>query len=97
MIELNNVSKWYGQFQVLTDCTTEVAKGDVMVICGPSGSGKSTLIKTVNGLEPIQQGQIIVDGISVNDPKTNCRNCARASAWCSRISSCFHTCPSAKT
>ena len=71
MIELNNVSKWYGQFQVLTDCTTQVAKGDVMVICGPSGSGKSTLIKTVNGLEPIQQGQIIVDGISVNDPKTN--------------------------
>ena len=71
MIELNNVSKWYGQFQVLTDCTTNVDKGDVMVICGPSGSGKSTLIKTVNGLEPIQQGQIIVDGISVNDPKTN--------------------------
>ncbi|WP_219115038.1 amino acid ABC transporter ATP-binding protein [Janthinobacterium sp. UMAB-56] len=71
MIELNNVSKWYGQFQVLTDCTTKVAKGDVMVICGPSGSGKSTLIKTVNGLEPIQQGQIIVDGIAVNDPKTN--------------------------
>ena len=71
MIELNNVSKWYGQFQVLTDCTTKVAKGDVMVICGPSGSGKSTLIKTVNGLEPIQQGQIIVDGITVNDPKTN--------------------------
>ena len=71
MIELNNVSKWYGQFQVLTDCTTKVAKGDVMVICGPSGSGKSTLIKTVNGLEPIQQGQIFVDGISVNDPKTN--------------------------
>ncbi|KKO63806.1 Glutamine transport ATP-binding protein GlnQ [Janthinobacterium sp. KBS0711] len=71
MIELNNVSKWYGQFQVLTDCTTNVAKGDVMVICGPSGSGKSTLIKTVNGLEPIQQGQIVVDGITVNDPKTN--------------------------
>ncbi|AYM78720.1 glutamine transport ATP-binding protein GlnQ [Janthinobacterium sp. HH103] len=71
MIELNNVSKWYGQFQVLTDCTTNVAKGDVMVICGPSGSGKSTLIKTVNGLEPIQQGRIIVDGITVNDPKTN--------------------------
>jgi glutamate/aspartate transport system ATP-binding protein len=71
MIELNNVSKWYGQFQVLTDCTTKVAKGDVMVICGPSGSGKSTLIKTVNGLEPIQQGQIIVDGITVNHPKTN--------------------------
>ena len=71
MIELKNVSKWYGSFQVLTDCTTKVAKGDVMVICGPSGSGKSTLIKTVNGLEPIQQGQIIVDGITVNDPKTN--------------------------
>jgi glutamate/aspartate transport system ATP-binding protein len=71
MIELKNVSKWYGQFQVLTDCSTEVSKGDVMVICGPSGSGKSTLIKTVNGLEPIQQGQIIVDNIAVNDPKTN--------------------------
>ena len=71
MIELNNVSKWYGQFQVLTDCSTQVAKGDVMVICGPSGSGKSTLIKTVNGLEPIQQGQIMVDNIAVNDPKTN--------------------------
>ena len=71
MIELNNVSKWYGQFQVLTDCSTNVAKGDVMVICGPSGSGKSTLIKTVNGLEPIQQGQIVVDNTTVNDPKTN--------------------------
>ena len=71
MIELNNVSKWYGQFQVLTDCSTKVAKGDVMVICGPSGSGKSTLIKTVNGLEPIQQGQIVVDNTTVNDPKTN--------------------------
>ena len=71
MIELKNVSKWYGQFQVLTDCSTEVSKGDVMVICGPSGSGKSTLIKTVNGLEPIQQGQIMVDNIAVHDPKTN--------------------------
>ncbi|WP_065307116.1 amino acid ABC transporter ATP-binding protein [Janthinobacterium psychrotolerans] len=71
MIELKNVSKWYGQFQVLTDCSTDVSKGDVMVICGPSGSGKSTLIKTVNGLEPIQKGQIIVDNIAVNDPKTN--------------------------
>ena len=71
MIELKKVSKWYGQFQVLTDCTTDVPKGDVMVICGPSGSGKSTLIKTVNGLEPIQKGEIMVDGISVGDPKTN--------------------------
>ena len=71
MIELKNVSKWYGQFQVLTDCSTTVAKGDVMVICGPSGSGKSTLIKTVNGLEPIQKGEILVDGTSVADPKTN--------------------------
>ena len=71
MIELKNVSKWYGQFQVLTDCSTTVSKGDVMVICGPSGSGKSTLIKTVNGLEPIQKGQILVDGTSVADPKTN--------------------------
>ena len=71
MIELNNVSKWYGQFQVLTDCTTRVAKGDVVVVCGPSGSGKSTLIKTVNGLEPFQKGTITVDGVSVGDPKTN--------------------------
>jgi glutamate/aspartate transport system ATP-binding protein len=71
MIELKQVSKWYGSFQVLTDCTTSVSKGDVVVVCGPSGSGKSTLIKTVNGLEPFQKGEILVDGISVGDPKTN--------------------------
>lgn len=71
MIKINQVNKWYGQFQVLTDCTTQVAKGEVVVVCGPSGSGKSTLIKTVNGLEPIQKGEIIVDGVSVTDPKTN--------------------------
>ncbi|RTF90624.1 amino acid ABC transporter ATP-binding protein [Serratia marcescens] len=71
MISLKNVSKWYGHFQVLTDCTTEVKKGEVVVVCGPSGSGKSTLIKTVNGLEPIQQGSILVNGTSVNDKKTN--------------------------
>ncbi|RLM24029.1 arginine transporter ATP-binding subunit [Brenneria alni] len=71
MIFLKNISKWYGQFQVLTDCSTEVKKGEVVVVCGPSGSGKSTLIKTVNGLEPIQQGEIEVNGIIVNDKKTN--------------------------
>ncbi|MFZ6649133.1 amino acid ABC transporter ATP-binding protein [Undibacterium sp. TJN25] len=71
MIKINNVSKWYGQFQVLTDCTTQVSKGEVVVVCGPSGSGKSTLIKTVNGLEPFQKGDISVDGVSVGDPKTN--------------------------
>jgi glutamate/aspartate transport system ATP-binding protein len=71
MIELDNVSKWYGAFQVLSECSTRVERGDVVVVCGPSGSGKSTLIKTVNGLEPIQQGQIRVDGISVRDPKTD--------------------------
>src|SRR5687767_15462427 len=71
MISLKKVSKWYGSFQVLTDCSTEVAKGEVVVVCGPSGSGKSTLIKTVNGLEPFQKGEITVDGISVGDPKTN--------------------------
>jgi glutamate/aspartate transport system ATP-binding protein len=70
MIELNNVSKWYGAFQVLDGCSTHVDKGDVVVICGPSGSGKSTLIKTVNGLEPFQQGAITVDGVSVGDPRT---------------------------
>jgi glutamate/aspartate transport system ATP-binding protein len=71
MISLKNVSKWYGGFQVLSGCTTEVKKGDVVVVCGPSGSGKSTLIKCVNGLEPFQQGSIMVGGVSVGDPKTD--------------------------
>ena len=71
MIRMEQVSKWYGAFQVLADCTTDVAKGEVVVVCGPSGSGKSTLIKTVNGLEPFQQGQVLVDGVSVGDPRTN--------------------------
>jgi ABC-type polar amino acid transport system ATPase subunit len=71
MIEIKNVSKWYGPVQVLNDCSVNINKGDVVVVCGPSGSGKSTLIKTVNGLEPIQKGTISVDGISVNDPKTD--------------------------
>ena len=71
MISLRNVSKWYGAFQVLADCSTEVSKGEVVVVCGPSGSGKSTLIKCVNGLEPFQKGDVVVDGISVGDPKTN--------------------------
>jgi glutamate/aspartate transport system ATP-binding protein len=71
MIEIKNVSKWYGAFQVLTNCTTSVDKGEVVVVCGPSGSGKSTLIKTVNALEPFEQGDILVDGISVKDTKTD--------------------------
>ena len=71
MIDINNVSKWYGSFQVLTDCTTKIEKGEVVVVCGPSDSGKSTLIKTVNALEPFQKGDIVVDGISIADPKTN--------------------------
>jgi glutamate/aspartate transport system ATP-binding protein len=71
MIELKDVSKWYGSFQVLTDCTTSVERGEVIVVCGPSGSGKSTLIKVVNALEPFQKGDITVDGIKVNDPKTD--------------------------
>jgi glutamate/aspartate transport system ATP-binding protein len=71
MISIHNVSKHYGSFQVLTDCSTEVKKGEVVVVCGPSGSGKSTLIKCVNGLEPFQSGTISVNGISVGDPKTN--------------------------
>ena len=71
MIELRNVSKWYGSFQVLTECTTSIKKGEVVVICGPSGSGKSTLIKTINALEPFQSGEISVDGINLHDPKTN--------------------------
>ena len=71
MIDIRNVSKWYGQFQVLAECTTSVQEGEVIVVCGPSGSGKSTLIKCVNGLEPFQQGDIIVKGTSIADPKTN--------------------------
>jgi len=71
MIDIRGVSKWYGAFQVLSDCTTRVEKGEVVVVCGPSGSGKSTLIKTVNGLEPFQKGEILVNGTSVGDPKTN--------------------------
>ena len=71
MIEIKQVSKWYGSFQVLDECTTTVGKGEVVVVCGPSGSGKSTLIKTVNALEPFQQGDIVVNGISVGDPRTN--------------------------
>ncbi|HMW54237.1 MAG TPA: amino acid ABC transporter ATP-binding protein [Accumulibacter sp.] len=71
MITMNKVSKHYGSFHVLSDCTTQVHKGEVIVVCGPSGSGKSTLIKCVNGLEPFQSGEIIVNGVSVGDPKTN--------------------------
>jgi len=71
MIEIRNVSKWFGAFRVLTDCSTRVAKGEVVVVCGPSGSGKSTLIKCVNALEPFQQGEIVVAGISLTDPKTD--------------------------
>jgi glutamate/aspartate transport system ATP-binding protein len=71
MIEIKNVSKWYGDFQVLADCTTSVDKGEVVVVCGPSGSGKSTLIKCVNGLEPVQQGDIVVEGVEVTGRRTN--------------------------
>jgi glutamate/aspartate transport system ATP-binding protein len=68
---LKNVSKWYGDFQVLDNCSTRIKKGEVVVVCGPSGSSKSTLIKTINGLEPFQKGEIIVDNVNVHDPKTN--------------------------
>ena len=71
MIAIEKVSKHYGSFQVLTECSTQVSKGEVIVVCGPSGSGKSTLIKCVNGLEPFQSGSITVDGVSVGDAKTN--------------------------
>jgi glutamate/aspartate transport system ATP-binding protein len=71
MIQIENISKWFGDFQVLRDCTTQVAKGEVVVVCGPSGSGKSTLIQCVNGLEPFQKGDIRVNGVSVGDRKTD--------------------------
>ena len=71
MIELKNVSKWYGPVQVLTHCSTTIQRGEVVVVCGPSGSGKSTLIKTINALEPFQQGEIFVDGVAVHDKQTD--------------------------
>lgn len=71
MIEIKNVSKWFGSFPVLADCSLTVKKGEVVVVCGPSGSGKSTLIKTVNGLEPFQSGDIIVDDISLSGKNTD--------------------------
>jgi len=71
MIDIKGISKWYGSFQVLTNCTTSIKKGEVVVVCGPSGSGKSTLIKCVNALEPFQKGDVVVDGTSIADPKTN--------------------------
>jgi glutamate/aspartate transport system ATP-binding protein len=71
MIEIKNVGKWYGDFNVLAECTTQVEKGEVIVVCGPSGSGKSTLIKCVNGLEPFQKGEILVNGTSVGAAGTN--------------------------
>ena len=71
MIEIKNVSKWYGPVQVLNNCSVSINKGDVVVVCGPSGSGKSTLIKTVNALEPFQKGEITVNGIPLHDPKTD--------------------------
>ena len=72
MIKISHVNKYYASgFQALKDCTTAVAKGEVVVVCGPSGSGKSTLIKCVNALEPFQSGEILLDGIKVNDPRTD--------------------------
>ena len=96
MIDIKNVSKWYGSFQVLKDCSTSVEKGEVVVVCGPSGSGKSTLIKTVNALEPFQQGEIIVDGVNVGDPKTDLPK-LRTSGWCSSISNSSRTFPLSTT
>ena len=71
MIRMRSVNKWYGKIQVLNECSLDVSKGEVIVVCGPSGSGKSTLIKTINGLEPVNSGEIIVSGISVTDKSTN--------------------------
>src|SRR6267154_4110674 len=71
MIEIKNVSKWYGSLQVLTRCSTTVKKGEVIVVCGPSGSGKSTFIKCINGLEPFDRGEIVVDGMSVGKRGTD--------------------------
>jgi len=71
MIEMSHVSKWYSSFRVLDDCSLKIQKGEVVVICGPSGSGKSTLIKCMNGLEPFQKGEVLINGISVGARGTN--------------------------
>ena len=76
MIQLKNLSKWYGNFQVLKNCTTELSKGEVMVVCGPSGSGKSTLIKCVNGLEPVQEGEIFIENQPVTGTNLLPSHCA---------------------
>jgi glutamate/aspartate transport system ATP-binding protein len=73
VISIRNLSKRYGEFQVLSDCSLDVARGEVVVVCGPSGSGKSTLIKTINGLEPFQFGELRVDGVDVGDPGADLR------------------------
>ena len=91
MIQIQNISKWYGSTQVLDDCNLTINKGDVAVVCGPSGSGKSTLIKTVNALEPIQQGLVLVDGTSVHDPKTDQPKLRSKVGRCSSTSSCSPT------
>ena len=94
MITLKNVSKWYGHFQVLTDCSTEVKKGEVVVVCGPSGSGKSTLIKTVNGLEPVKSPSM-ASWLMIRKPIW--QSCVPASGWCFSISSCSPICRLSKT
>lgn len=71
MISFKNVNKWFGDLHVLNNINLEVEKGEVVVVCGPSGSGKSTLIRCINRLEPIQEGELIVDGMKVHDKKTN--------------------------
>jgi glutamate/aspartate transport system ATP-binding protein len=71
IIDIKAISKAYGAVQVLKSCSTKVAKGEVVIVCGPSGSGKSTLVKCVNALEPFQSGDIVLDGVSITDPNTN--------------------------
>jgi ABC-type polar amino acid transport system ATPase subunit len=71
MIDIRNVSKWFGTHKVLDQVTETIDRGQVIVICGPSGSGKSTLLKTLNGLEPFQEGDVVVDGLSLRDAKTD--------------------------
>ena len=71
MIEIRDMSKWYGDFQVLSRINEVIHRGQTVVVCGPSGSGKSTLLRCINGLEPFQEGEVLVDGVSVSDPSTN--------------------------
>src|SRR6266704_3427262 len=91
MIEFQGVHKWFKNLHVLNDINLHVTPGEVLVVCGPSGSGKSTLIRTINQLEPINEGSLIVDGMDLSDKKPISISYGRRSASFSNSSTCILT------